>query len=723
MIKPVAVTDGANKRATTVLVAVVVTLTAAHLFYYLPRVVDDLFISLRYAENLVHGRGLVYNVGERVEGFSSPLWAFLQALGLALHVEGVLWTKVLGVVSLGLLHLGLYRFTREVFAIEAPVAFLPNVMLALDSYVIAWSTFGLETPAHLALVFWCFVLARRVAHAEASRATRVATIAVLTMMAAARPEGIAWAILAVSVEVVVGPLARPDVLARARRLARVVVPAAAIVVLLLVLRRVYYDDWVPNTYYAKAADAGISPGNLRPLWTGAPIEAIALFGGVGLLAVASLLFGQLQRGMLPGLVIVAFTVFFAAVVEVDWMPSLRHFLPLLVVAPVGLAWLAGALSRRNTWLAAGVVALACAAGAATARIDLRSMLDPFPGGALVSKKSREKLAEVVLSLRRIEPPHVAAMDAFQMGMITQNYRVLEASAAPLESSWYLGRDIGKVGYYTDVKVFETAGLFTPAVVDDGTWRATRVASEALLSQALAKRPIAIEWFEWAFAAGSRPRLIAPWHRSGGSAEAPVDLELGTPGPEPAEILRRYQRSLDKFPHAFLLATLHGESVGGAMARRTRIVRELVAESEAMGPPPEGAVPNGSTLDHGGLVARGCIVHPPKLKAGSEATVRCWFDVARATRKPWTFFVHFVDAKGQLQFAADHAPASGLLPSWRWRDGMSLRDFARFTVPVGTPTGIYGVRIGLFWGRIRAVAAGPASETSDRLVGPNVEVVQ
>jgi len=29
-------------------------------------------------------------------------------------------------------------------------------------------------------------------------------------------------------------------------------------------------------------------------------------------------------------------------------------------------------------------------------------------------------------------------------MVTQNYRVLEASAAPLSESWYLGRDIGKV---------------------------------------------------------------------------------------------------------------------------------------------------------------------------------------------------------------------------------------------------------------------------------------
>ena len=73
--------------------AVVVALTVAHLSYYFPRVVDDLFISLRFAENLAHGRGIVYNPGERVEGYSSPLWMFFQSVGLLFGFEGVTWTK------------------------------------------------------------------------------------------------------------------------------------------------------------------------------------------------------------------------------------------------------------------------------------------------------------------------------------------------------------------------------------------------------------------------------------------------------------------------------------------------------------------------------------------------------------------------------------------------------------------------------------------------------
>jgi hypothetical protein len=33
--------------------------------------VDDAFISLQYARNLVEGHGLVFNLGKRVEGYSN----------------------------------------------------------------------------------------------------------------------------------------------------------------------------------------------------------------------------------------------------------------------------------------------------------------------------------------------------------------------------------------------------------------------------------------------------------------------------------------------------------------------------------------------------------------------------------------------------------------------------------------------------------------------------
>lgn len=41
---------------------------------------DDAMISMRYAYNLAHGNGLVWNVGERVEGITNPLWTGIMAI-------------------------------------------------------------------------------------------------------------------------------------------------------------------------------------------------------------------------------------------------------------------------------------------------------------------------------------------------------------------------------------------------------------------------------------------------------------------------------------------------------------------------------------------------------------------------------------------------------------------------------------------------------------------
>jgi hypothetical protein len=41
---------------------------------------DDAFITFRYADNLVRGHGLVFNAGERVEGYTNFSWTLWTAL-------------------------------------------------------------------------------------------------------------------------------------------------------------------------------------------------------------------------------------------------------------------------------------------------------------------------------------------------------------------------------------------------------------------------------------------------------------------------------------------------------------------------------------------------------------------------------------------------------------------------------------------------------------------
>ena len=62
---------------------------------------DDQLIVLRYARNLVEGNGLVYNLGERVMGFTTPLWTLLSTLFVAFGGDSApAWQNTFGVCCL-----------------------------------------------------------------------------------------------------------------------------------------------------------------------------------------------------------------------------------------------------------------------------------------------------------------------------------------------------------------------------------------------------------------------------------------------------------------------------------------------------------------------------------------------------------------------------------------------------------------------------------------------
>jgi hypothetical protein len=58
---------------------------------------DDSFISYRYADNLVHGSGLVFNPNERVEGYTNFLWTVLLAAGISLGADVIWFSKIISV--------------------------------------------------------------------------------------------------------------------------------------------------------------------------------------------------------------------------------------------------------------------------------------------------------------------------------------------------------------------------------------------------------------------------------------------------------------------------------------------------------------------------------------------------------------------------------------------------------------------------------------------------
>ncbi|MEK9149668.1 MAG: hypothetical protein AAB267_06450, partial [Candidatus Desantisbacteria bacterium] len=120
-------------------------------FYY--NAVDDAYISFRYAKNLVDGNGIVYNPGERVEGYTNFLWVIIMALFMRLGISDIAFLSIwLGItISVGTIVI-LYKLstliTREsdFFKISAPL------FLVVDSSFVFWTVSGLETQLFTFLI-------------------------------------------------------------------------------------------------------------------------------------------------------------------------------------------------------------------------------------------------------------------------------------------------------------------------------------------------------------------------------------------------------------------------------------------------------------------------------------------------------------------------------------------------------------------------------------------
>lgn len=107
---------------------------------------DDAFIVLRYARHLLEGRGLVWNPGERVEGYSCFLWLmFISFLG-ACNLDLVLASRIAG-IFFGLLALMLPFVSANKNTI------LCSLLLATNSCFALWALGGLET---LMFTFFAF---------------------------------------------------------------------------------------------------------------------------------------------------------------------------------------------------------------------------------------------------------------------------------------------------------------------------------------------------------------------------------------------------------------------------------------------------------------------------------------------------------------------------------------------------------------------------------------
>lgn len=215
---------------------------------------DDAFISLRYAENLVAGNGLVWNAGgERVEGYTNFLWTLILAVPLRLGIDPYLFVSVLGVVMMPVTLWLSYRLGAVLFG-SAPVGLIAAVLLATNYTFICYATGGLETHMQALLCAGSLLIAARTFKSHGGPTpfrllalSVVSALAVLTRLDSVLVAGVACGVAAFAVQRDAG----------IKRLLLLVLPGAVIVGVWLAWKVRYYGDLLPNTFYAKAAGGAL----------------------------------------------------------------------------------------------------------------------------------------------------------------------------------------------------------------------------------------------------------------------------------------------------------------------------------------------------------------------------------------------------------------------------------------------------------------------------------
>ncbi len=310
-------------------------------FHFWDLVVDDAYISFRYSQHFADGDGIVWNAGERVEGYTNFLWVLILAATERAGIGIVTPSRWIGLASTFGTLLVMWLMARRL-APESPrngdlvFAGAAIVFGALPATGY-WATAGLEEPSFTFLAL--LALYRHVAEEADRQALPLSAVAALAA-ALMRPEGVlvAAVILAFKVAAVMRSRDGQGAMHAALWLVVFALPFA----IYFGWRWSYYGYALPNTYYQKVSGGPMLDferyrdglAYVREFWV--ETGAVLIFP----LPLLALMRPERRRVALP---LITFTLLWAAYVAYvggDFMSLHRFMLP---VTPTALLLSADAL--------------------------------------------------------------------------------------------------------------------------------------------------------------------------------------------------------------------------------------------------------------------------------------------------------------------------------------------------------------------------------------------
>jgi hypothetical protein len=392
------------------------SLVASGLFWFFRSYgYDDPYITFRYADNLAHGAGFVYNAGERILSTTTPLFTLILALaglaGAPIPIAG----NLIACLSLALggtafWYLGEVGQSRAAGTVG---------LLLYPLFPLMIGTIGAETALYNALIIWGFLAYARERNVQAAVLLALATLV--------RADGV-LAVLVIVVDVLIVRRRPPPW--------RAILTYVVLLVPWFLFAWVYFGAPLPVTLAAKQRQGMMAIS--EPFFAGLLRQGrddywrYPVYRGHFILAAGGLLYGLMRRHL--WLLIISWSLLYVAgysalgVTSYFWYygPVIPGFVALIGLGVQALHQpIVRFAGRRVAAGAAGLVAL--------------TLLYPQTAGVRYFVEHRDTRL----------PSYQAA------GEWLRAHTPLDASVGTLE--------VGVIGYYAQRRMIDFAGLLQPQV--------------------------------------------------------------------------------------------------------------------------------------------------------------------------------------------------------------------------------------------------------------------
>ncbi len=214
---------------------------------------DDAFISFRYAENFANGYGLVWNPGERIEGYTNFLWTIIISLPISVGFNPVVASFIVGITIFCFSLILCYRISWTIFNSKF-IALLSIVLLGTNYTFSSYATGGLETQLQTCLFLTALyqaISSIKNNHWKLSRIIWLSLASAFAMLTRLDSAVLLSTIFAISSLSILREAS--SVRAKLIKLSALSIPFLILVGGWLTWKQFYYGDILPNTFYAKVS--------------------------------------------------------------------------------------------------------------------------------------------------------------------------------------------------------------------------------------------------------------------------------------------------------------------------------------------------------------------------------------------------------------------------------------------------------------------------------------